>query len=667
MSPKNLKNLIFLTIKSNPGIHFNFLSKKINQPESKLNVILDEMINEKQIIGYDNQFSVFKDKQNFYAISKIITKRNGDGFIRNAMAEDIFIVSKKAMNARDGDIVLVTFRTFTKGPKRQGSVVKIIKKFRTEYLGVVKYIDRRGNLKLFIPERPSLKASVLNMAIPSGEDPHIGDYILCVKDTFNQHTNTIQMSVVEILGNINNASIDQKIACKAFGIQNTSHPSQDINLSDKKFTLYDQNRQDLTDELTITVDPETAKDFDDAFHISKTKTGHILKVHIADVAAYIEKNSDIDRVAQSRSNSVYLPAKCHPMLPSEFCDDLCSLKEGLKRRAVTVEIHLDDSGNVLSSKIYRSWIVNDCRLTYKEATKCIESDGGSVVDNMLRMGSSICQSRLSLKKQRDAIEIQFPIKWFEFNDNGIPIKLNVEQYDISHSMIEEFMVLTNTIVSETIVHKKNKEIIYRSHPEPSQDALSEFVAEMDLYGIKIEKTTFSKMLSELDQYKQGQYFKQMLIRKLKMATYSIVNDGHYGLALETYSHFTSPIRRYVDLVIARILFNQHDYTHKELNNIAIDTTLREGMSTKAERWCNQLKVCRWYKKRVKEDKLLTYTGYLIREIPHLLFFYIPKEQIIVLVRKRTSSSGTRRKLGKMHQLVITKVDLSTCDIICEIK
>ena len=272
----------------------------------------------------------------------------------------------------------------------------------------------------------------------------------------------------------------------------------------------------------------------------------------------------------------------------------------------------------------------------------------------------------SLKKQRDAIEIQLPIKWFDFDQNGNPIKLNVEPYDISHSMIEEFMVLTNTIVSETIVNKYNKEIIYRSHPEPSEDALSEFVSEMELYGIKIKKTTFSDMLLQLENYKQGQYFKQMLIRKLKMATYSIINDGHYGLALDTYSHFTSPIRRYVDLIISRILFNQHNYTHKELNSIAIEATLKEGMSTKAERWCNQLKVCRWYKKQLKDGSLSRYTGYLIREIPHLLFFYIPKEQIIVLVRKRASSLRTRRKLGKMHQLIITEVDLSTCDIMCEI-
>ena len=408
MPPKNIKNLVFITIKSNPGIHLNILSKKLIQSESKLLKILDQMIADQQIVGYNNQFAIFKDKQSFYAIAKIITKRNGDGFIRNANAEDIVIPSKKAMNARDGDIVLVTFRIYSKGSKRQGSVVKIIKKYRTEYLGVVKYIDHRGNLKLFIPERPSLKANVLNISVPPGADPNIGDYILCVKDTFNQHNNTIQMSVINVLGNINNASIDQEIACKAFGIENTPHPSQDLDLYDQSFTLYDQDRKDLTNELTITVDPETAKDFDDAFHISKTENAYILKVHIADVAAYIKKDGEIDRIAQQRSNSVYLPAQCHPMLPSEFCDDLCSLKEGVKRRAVTVEIHLDQSGNVLTSKIYRSWILNDCRLTYKEASKRIENNNQTDVDTLLQMGATICQRRLALKNSVMLLRYNYP-------------------------------------------------------------------------------------------------------------------------------------------------------------------------------------------------------------------------------------------------------------------
>lgn len=536
--------------------------------------------------------------------------RRGFGFVTlenpSLYDQDIFIPKHLTQNAVDGDIVEVEINPLAiseKGP--EGKIISILKRGRTHLAGIVREIEWQGDMLAYAP----LLGSEQRIVIAPTEEfkLHIGDRIVMeVIDWGSKDTETV-CKVSHYLGHISQPECDIPAAIEEFDLR-SDFPMEVIKEArsfGSQVSRKDiEGREDLRDLECITIDPDTAKDFDDALTLTKDKKGHYrLGVHIADVSHYVKHGSALDIEAKSRCNSTYFPGACIPMLPGTLSENLCSLRPNVNRLAVSVMMEFDKTGELLQFQFYRSVIKSNKRFTYKEAKQVLEGEKKSPHSELLKLLVELCLLLKKKRYERGSIEFALPELAIHVDEQGNPTRTEYISYDITHQLVEEYMLKANEVVA-THLSKQGQDITYRVHEEPSGENMKDFVMLAHAFGFKLSEKPSSRDLQNLfDEALQtsfGTFLATSYIRRMRLAIYSPQNIGHYGLGLTHYCHFTSPIRRYVDLVVHRILFGD-TLEYSNIESIAHHCSEQERVSEKAENNVKLLKKLRLIEKLAKED------------------------------------------------------------------
>jgi len=317
-----------------------------------------------------------------------------------------------------------------------------------------------------------------------------------------------------------------------------------------------EGREDLRKDFIVTIDPDDARDFDDAIQVEKTNSGWRLGVHIADVAAYVEPRSALDREARRRGNSVYLPDRVTPMLPEKLSNGVCSLKPGVDRLTHSVFIHFDKHGVVKSARFGHSVIRSAHRLTYKQAYAILTSAPRDRLGQRLHLAWELAALLRRKRFEHGALDLDFPEVKVLVDKQGHPVRLERIENDESHQLIEEFMLAANEAVARELM-KRAVPTIYRVHENPDPEKLAEYREFVLSFNYKVgdltHRTELQRLLASIRGKPEEQALKVALLKSLKRARYAPQPLGHYGLAKANYLHFTSPIRRYADLVVHRAL------------------------------------------------------------------------------------------------------------------
>lgn len=603
----------------------------------------------------------------------------GFGFVvpEDPEQKDVFIPKHLTRNAVDGDLVEVTVMTGSKPEKGpEGEVLAIVKRERTHLAGIIQICEPKNT----IAHIPILGEKGAVLVKNKKKFPlKVGDRLIFKVLEWGDDQSSTVCEPSELIGHITDPSCDIKAAVAEYGLR-SEFPKLVVDeakaFGDKVTPKELKNRTDLTEITSITIDPDTARDFDDALSIRKNSDGHyLLIVHIADVAHYVKADSLLDQEAIKRSNSTYFPGACVPMLPEELSNNLCSLRQGVVRLTVSVLMEFDPDGNLLSHEVKRSFIKSKKRLTYGEAKEILEGKK-SPLSPLLHQMVELCHLLKKKRSERGSIDFSLPELILLLDKNGQPTGVKVEEYHIAHQLVEEFMLKANEVVAKHL-HAQGKSLLYRVHEEPESENLDSFYETARALGFKIPpKPTHTDLQTLFEQAKTTSFSAQLavgFIRNLKLAIYTPENVGHFGLALEHYCHFTSPIRRYSDLIIQRLLFDEEG-EGLNLEKIGKDASEKERISFRAEMGVKLLKKHRLLKTWQTEDPMRHFVAHVTKIKPFGLYFEIKElflegflhiselEDDYFIFEPRTNTlrgerTGIRHQMGREITVRPTQVDL----------
>jgi ribonuclease R len=552
--------------------------------------VLKNLIKQKSIELVRGEYRCQKDHIN--TITGIIRMHaRGFGFVVADNQEenpvDIFIPKPFTMNAVDGDHVEVQINTDSvseKGP--EGRVITILVRGRSHMAGIIRSVSPGGEAVAYVPMLGPTQRVVV---VQNKKQPlKVGDRIVMeVVEWGEKETETV-CKMSEYIGHISDTTCDIPAAIREYELRSVFSPKvmEEAASFGKIVSRKDmENREDLRDLECFTIDPDTAKDFDDALSLTKDENGHYhLGVHIADVSHYVSPGSALDEEAKLRCNSTYFPGQCVPMLPGELSNNLCSLKANVNRLTASVMVHFDSKGNMLDYRMARTVIKSAKRFTYREAKEVLDGKRKSQHLPKLNLMVELCKLLKKKRYERGSIEFSLPELVVKVDEKGVPTGTDYVEYDVTHQLVEEFMLKANELVAFHL-SQKGKNLTFRIHDVPAEENLKDFSILAGAFGFQISSnptpSEMQKLFDEAITTPYGPYLATSYIRRMRLAAYSVDNIGHYGLGLTHYCHFTSPIRRYVDLVVHRILFGHSD-ERIELTQVAQRCSDRERISAKAE-------------------------------------------------------------------------------------
>lgn len=590
--------------------------------------IITEFITKKMIIVKNGLLHPELKKEEEKVIGRISIHPKGFGFVTAENSElypkDIFIPKPHVNSAVDKDQVevkIVSEGKKDKGP--EGMVLSILKRERETLVGII-YEEMKTQL---IAYSAVLGENKVVHVIPSKKVPlKLGDRTVLRIEDWATYPEKITAKPVKVLGHISDATKDIDVAIHEYCIRQ-QFPQEAIDEA-KKFPKNPpkqdlKNRLDLSEIESFTIDPDTAKDFDDALSLTQDDNGNYhLIVHIADVSYYVPKDSSLDKEAFERSNSTYFPNQCVPMLPEELSNGLCSLKEDVLRLTVSVFMSFDREGTLKSYDIRRSYIKSQKRFTYKEAKLVIDGKIKSPHKASLDLMVTLCKLLQKKRYERGSVDLSLPEIILKIDAKGEVSGFEVSEYDITHQLVEEFMLKANETVAHSLL-SRNVPAIFRVHESPASSDTEDFATLARAFGFKIKKSPSKQDLQVLfEEAKKSTYLHQLsvaFIRSMKLAVYSEQNVGHFGLSLEHYSHFTSPIRRYSDLVVHRLLFEEQ-LPIAALKKIALHCSEKERMSFRAENSVLSLKKLRLLHSEFEKDCDKVYEGVISKIKPFGLYF-----------------------------------------------
>ncbi len=552
---------------------------------------------------------------NEYVKGTFIGNARGYGFcqIDNSDEEDIFIAGNSQNGAIDGDRVIVKVLSQT-DEGSDGKVVKIIKPV-TKLVGVVERVG--GNL--FVePDNNHIpcKVKLLKGGLKAKED----DRVVVELSRKNENLGGV---VIEVLG-----KSDDVKACELAIIRDhnlyetfTAEVLEEVKKLPMEVKDYQKKgRVDLTDKVTFTIDGEDAKDLDDAVSIERIENGYILGVHIADVGEYVKYDTLVDEEAFNRGTSVYFPTSVLPMLPKELSNGICSLNENVERLTLSCIMTLDEDANVVSHKICESVIKSRARLNYTNVYKVLcgekaDEKTESVKEELFLMHE--ISKKIQEKKKRDgSLDFEVPEVQFIFDENGMAVDFEKRERNDAHRLIEDFMVLANQTVAKEYCDN-DLPFVYRVHESPRKEKTESVIEYMKGLGIKtpgipeeITPKYYQSLIKLCENQPYTETVNKVILRSMQKARYTNQCLGHFGLALKYYCHFTSPIRRYPDLTIHRIIKeNLHKGIHgarkEELDDFAFEageqSSLTEKNADKCEREVDDLWKAYLMRDRVGEE------------------------------------------------------------------
>ncbi len=573
---------------------------RLSHPEARaLKRLLRQMMREGDIVMTRKGLYGPSDDMNLIT-GRFEAHRDGYGFVilEKPGERDIFVPARSTQGAMDNDRVIVRMEN---SRRREGMIIRVLERATTRFVGRLDITKAASYIR---PKNKSLPFDLYISPGDRGKARH-GDSVVAEILSYPTDKRPPSGKVIKVI----EKPVDPASEVEAI-IDEFNLPRRFPRDVSEEAKLLAQGagqeagirRKDLRSLLTVTIDGERAKDFDDAVSIKLSEHGYKLWVHIADVGFYVGWNSVLDQEARKRGTSVYFPDRVIPMLPKELSEDLCSLKAGVERPAFTVEMDFDRQGERTGAKFYSSLIKSDERMTYTSVRKILvdnDRDERKKYEYLLRdfeLMSELCGILREMRLERGSLDFDLPEPEILLDLQGRPEAILRAERNLAHMLIEEFMIAANEAVAGHL-ESLGVPSLYRIHEEPDPMKLEDIIKVVHP-STRVKRKTlkagdFSRLLIEIKGTPGEEIINYMILRSLKQARYSPVNVGHFGLASDSYTHFTSPIRRYPDLVIHRILREVltkkqlPDKRTKELESllpdIAFHSSRMERLSDDAER------------------------------------------------------------------------------------
>ena len=476
---------------------------------------------------------------------------------------DVFIAAENIGTAMHGDRVVA--RVLRDAPserikgRREGRVIRILERAHDTIVGT---LQRSRNFYYVVPDDPRFVHDIYVHPEPDqqpGTSANVGDKVVVRLDAWESRHINPEGDIIEVLGPASMPGIDMLSIIRKYHLP-SEFPKDVLDqaerISEQVEARQLEGREDLREEFIVTIDPDDARDFDDAIQVEKTTSGWRLGVHIADVAAYVEPMSALDREARMRGNSVYLPDRVIPMLPERLSNGVCSLNPGVDRLTHSVFVQFDKHGEVKSTRFARSVIRSAHRLTYKQAYGILTAPPRDRLGERLHVAWELAALLRRKRFQHGSLDLDFPEVKVWVDKERHSVRLERIENDESHQLIEEFMLAANEAVAREL-KKRAVPTIYRVHENPDPEKLAEYREFVLSFSYRVGDLThraeLQRLLASIRGKPEEQALKVALLKSLKRARYSAQPLGHYGLAKANYLHFTSPIRRYADLVAHRAL------------------------------------------------------------------------------------------------------------------
>lgn len=581
----------------------------------------------KDLNDLEDNLSVYRTNKNNYMlfnnshlkIGKLIGNKKGYGFVDIEGDEDVFISASNMNGAIHGDRVIVEIIS-KKGLDLEGRIVKIVDRKFKQMVGEFYYSNGIPKIKL--------DEQKLNIDIVIDKNKTLGamdGHKVLIKIREKLHGNCYKAEVMKILGHKNDPGVDILSIVNKYGINDTfsDEVMEEVDKLPNEVSEEELvGRRDLRNDCIFTIDGDDTKDIDDAISIDiLDNTNYKLGVHIADVSYYVKENSKIDEEAYDRGTSVYLADRVIPMLPHKLSNGICSLNPGVDRLAVTCEMEINHKGEVVSYDIYESVIRSKKQMTYKCVNKILEEnivpEGYEPFVDSLNKMLELSKILRAYKTKRGCIDFNIEEAKIVVNDKGEAIDVVLRNRGVGEKMIEDFMIAANETVA-SCVYFMDLPFVYRVHGEPNEEKINNFLKFISILGYKVNGNIkeitpkeMQKLLGQLSEKKEFSILSRLLLRSMQKAVYDKNNIGHFGIASKCYTHFTSPIRRYPDTTVHRLLRTylfKHkidndtiDYWNNKLPFLTEHSSNKERDSIECEREVDDMKKAEYMEKHIGEE------------------------------------------------------------------
>ncbi len=556
-----------------------------------------------------------------------MANQKGFGFVKiEGQSSDIFIAKENSKNAMDGDTVsIILLENKVKESHIEGRIIKIIKRKTSQVVGTFK---KSRNFGFIIPDDKKILGDIFISKSKWGKAKN-NQKVVAQITKYPEKDKKAEGKIIEILGYKDEAGIDMLSIIKNYGLE-YEFPQEVLNEAKEllKEKISPKGRLDLRKTEMFTIDGEDAKDLDDAVNVIKNDDGtYTLGVHIADVSHYVKEKSAVDKEAILRGTSVYMLDRVIPMLPIELSNGICSLNQGEDRYSISCIMTIDKEGKVIDSDIRKSIIKVTKRMTYHKVYDIIERKNSKTLKEYEKYISHFDNMKdlaLILKKRRQKegyLSLDIPESKITLDKFGYPIDVKPYDTNFANEIIEQFMLTANETIAERFYWLKAP-FIYRVHEKPEEEKIAELNKYLYNFGYRIKgrkddikPKAFQQVLDEVKGKDEERVVSNLLLRTLKVARYEAENKGHFGIASKYYCHFTSPIRRYPDLFIHRIIskylefnYNLNENLQEKYNKQAIKyaqtSSECEQIATKAERESEDMKKAEFMESKVGQ----TYEG-----------------------------------------------------------
>ncbi len=623
MKKTQIKKQIQKILETSPskGYKSKEISKRLNIKSdadyAELKQILAELYRQGKLIKRGKRYLLARDANQL--VGTLQMTKNGYGFVipEPKDGEDIFISERNLGTALNGDKVLVEIFARYRGKNQEGEIIKVLERATDEFVGK---IEQSRGFYFFIPDDNLIHRDFF---IPeeslNGAKP--GDKVVIKLIEWATPKLNPVGEVIEILGRHLDHSAEMLSIAKSFKLR-TKFPDEVIaeaeQFTEEIIKNEIPNRLDIRDKIVFTIDPIDAKDFDDALSIEPIdKNTFLVGVHIADVGFFVKENSALDLEARKRGTSVYLVNYVVPMLPGALSNKWCSLVPGEDRLCFSVFIEMNKKAEVLNYRIAKTVINNKRRFTYEEVEEILKSGEGDFAEQLLQL-NELAKILFKKRIQSGGIDFNTDEVRFILDTTGLPLEIKKKERLQSHKLIEDFMLLANRIIAkEGKKFEDNKKLpfVYRVHDVPDEEKIKQLANFVNSLGYKlniaggVKSKALQKLLEQVKGKPEEILVNEVMIRAMAKAEYSEKNIGHYGLAFDHYTHFTSPIRRYPDLVVHRLLVEYQNeisgqranYLKNLIPQICRSSSVAERIAMDAEREAIKFKQVQFMKNHIGEE------------------------------------------------------------------
>lgn len=634
------------------------------------------------------------------ATGTFLSHAKGFGFVTpEEGGNDIFIPASETNGAMQKDKVLYkVIQKSSDGKKAEGTIIKVLERANSRIVGLFEQVKGYG----FVIADDKKFAKDIFIAKELTMGAVTGHKVVVEITDYGADRRNPEGKIVEILGHINDPGVDILSVIKRYdlAVEFEKEVYQEIENLETEVKEEDKiGREDLRDVLTITIDGEDAKDLDDAVSLQMLQNGNFeLGVHIADVSHYVKFNTELDKEAYRRGTSVYLVDRVIPMLPHKLSNGICSLNPNTDRLALSCIMEIDHRGQVLDHKVVNSVIHSDYRMTYTAVREILEDGTPALLaeyQEIVPMLQNMNKLRMVLaekRKKRGSVNFDLPESKIILDENGKPIDIRPYERSIATNLIEEFMLVCNETIAENFFWQEVP-FVFRSHQEPDEEKTEKMEQFLRGFGYRVKKKDgelhpreIQKVLSEIEGKTEERVITRVVLRSMMQARYTADNQGHFGLAAKYYCHFTSPIRRYPDLQIHRLIKmilagemngKKEESLQRKMPEIAAHCSKRERIADEAERDTDNLKKVEYMMDKVGEyyegiisgvtswgifvELLNTVEGMVALAQMDDDYYEFDEKNMLVFGRK----SGKTYRLGDTVEVMVAKVskEMGTIDFV----